>query len=301
MDIETASKSVVALRATVPDDAFTAAGLGTSREGSGVVIGNRGLVLTIGYLITEAEEVWLTTQDGKVHAAHPLAYDQETGFGLVQSLGDLGLPAVPLGKSGAAHLGDAVTLVDGLGNATRASIVARQEFAGYWEYLLEEAIFTAPAHESWGGAALLGGNGELLGIGSLRLQMIEKGQVADINMAVPIDLLPPILDDLVTRGQADRPPRPWLGVFSAESDGDVVVMNVSPDSPADKAGIQRGDIISDIRDEQVGGLADFYRKVWGLGPAGAEVPLRLVRDGRENWVRVKSADRDSFLKRPQLQ
>jgi S1-C subfamily serine protease len=301
MDIETASKSVVALRATVPDDAFTAAGLGTSREGSGVVIGARGLVLTIGYLITEAEEVWLTTQDGKVHAAHPLAYDQETGFGLVQSLGDLGLPAVPLGKSGAAHLGDAVTLVDGLGNATRASIVARQEFAGYWEYLLEEAIFTAPAHESWGGAALLGGNGELLGIGSLRLQMIEKGQVADINMAVPIDLLPPILDDLVTRGQADRPPRPWLGVFSAESDGDVVVMNVSPDSPADKAGIQRGDIISDIRDEQVGGLADFYRKVWGLGPAGAEVPLRLVRDGRENWVRVKSADRNSFLKRPQLQ
>ena len=301
MDIDTASKSVVALRATVPDDAFTAAGLGTSREGSGVVIGARGLVLTIGYLITEAEEVWLTTQDGKVHAAHPLAYDQETGFGLVQSLGDLGLPAVPLGKSGAAHLGDAVTLVDGLGNATRASIVARQEFAGYWEYLLEEAIFTAPAHESWGGAALLGGNGELLGIGSLRLQMIEKGQVADINMAVPIDLLPPILDDLVTRGQADRPPRPWLGVFSAESDGDVVVMNVSPDSPADKAGIQRGDIISDIRDEQVGGLADFYRKVWGLGPAGAEVPLRLVRDGRENWVRVKSADRNSFLKRPQLQ
>jgi len=301
MDIDTASKSVVALRATVPDDAFTAAGLGTSREGSGVVIGNRGLVLTIGYLITEADEVWLTTQDGKVHAAHPLAYDQETGFGLVQSLGDLGLPAVPLGKSGAAQLGDAVTLVDGLGRATRASIVARQEFAGYWEYLLDEAIFTAPAHESWGGAALLGSNGELLGIGSLRLQMIEKGQVADINMAVPIDLVPPILDDLVTRGQADRPPRPWLGVFSAESDGDVVVMNVSPNSPADKAGIQRGDIISDIRDEQVGGLADFYRKVWGLGPAGAEVPLRLVRDGRENWVRVKSADRNSFLKRPQLQ
>ena len=301
MDIDTASKSVVALRATVPDDAFTAAGLGTSREGSGVVIGNRGLVLTIGYLITEADEVWLTTQDGKVHAAHPLAYDQETGFGLVQSLGDLGLPAVPLGKSGAAQLGDAVTLVDGLGRATRASIVARQEFAGYWEYLLDEAIFTAPAHESWGGAALLGSNGELLGIGSLRLQMIEKGQVADINMAGPIDLLPPILDDLVTRGQADRPPRPWLGVFSAESDGDVVVMNVSPNSPADKAGIQRGDIISDIRDEQVGGLADFYRKVWGLGPAGAEVPLRLVRDGRENWVRVKSADRNSFLKRPQLQ
>mgnify|MGYP001549291432 CR=1 FL=1 len=135
----------------------------------------------------------------------------------------------------------------------------------------------------------------------LILQMVQNGAVADINMAVPINLLPPILDDLITRGAANRPPRPWLGVFSAESDGDVVVMNVSENSPADQAGLQRGDIISDIRDAEIGGLADFYRKVWDSGQAGAEVPMRIVRDGRENWVRIKSADRNAFLRRPHLQ
>ena len=301
MVIDTAMKSVVAVRANIPDDAFTAAGLGTRREGSGVVISEKGLVLTIGYLITEAEEVWLTAQDGRVIAGHALAYDQESGFGLIQALGQLDLPALPLGKSGATRLGDAVTFVDGTGNSVRASIVAKQEFAGYWEYLLEEAIFIAPAHPSWGGAGMLSPEGQLLGIGSLRLQMVQNGEVADINMVVPIDLLPPILDDLVTRGSVDRPPRPWLGVFTAESDGDVVVMNVSPNSPAARAGIKRGDIISDIRDQEIGGLADFYRKVWGSGPAGAEVPMRIVRDGRDTWVRVKSADRTTFLKRPDLQ
>ncbi len=301
MDIDLASRSVVAVRANIPEDAFTAAGLGTRREGSGVVISDKGLVLTIGYLITEAEEVWLTTQDGRTIAGHALAYDQETGFGLVQALGKLDLAPIPLGISSKVRVGDAVTFVDGTGSAVRAAVVARQEFAGYWEYLLDEAIFIAPAHASWGGAALLGSNGELLGIGSLRLQMVQDGKVADINMAVPIDLLRPILDDMVTTGQANRPPRPWLGVFSAESDGEVVVMNVSENSPAAKAGLKRGDVISDVRDAEIGGLADFYRKVWDIGSAGADIPMRIVRDGRDTWVRVKSADRTAFLRRPYLQ
>jgi S1-C subfamily serine protease len=301
MAINPNPRSVVAVRATVPEDAFTAGALGTLREGSGVVIRTDGLVLTIGYLITEAEEVWLTSHDGRVIPAHALAYDQESGFGLVQALAPLGLPAVALGDAGKARIGDAVVLADGIGQSVQARIVTKQEFAGYWEYLLEEAIFIAPAHPSWGGAGMLSPDGRLLGIGSLRLQMIQNGEVADINMVVPIDLLPPILDDLVTRGQANRPPRPWLGVFTAESDGDVVVMNVSPKSPAARAGIKRGDIISDIRDQEISGLADFYRKVWGSGPAGAEVALRIVRDGRDSWVRVKSADRSTFLKRPDLQ
>ena len=301
MDIAPSLPSVVALRATIPDDAFTAEGLGTRREGSGVVIGESGLVLTIGYLITEAEEVWLTTHDGHIVPAHALAYDQETGFGLVQALGRLDLPALEFGKSAEAKIGDPVVFADGAGRSVTAAIVAKQEFAGYWEYLLEEAIFIAPAHPSWGGAALIGADGKLLGIGSLRLQMVSNGTIADINMAVPIDLLPPILDDLVKRGRAQRPPRPWLGIFPAENDGDVVVMNVSSTGPAAEAGLQRGDIISDIRDEEVSGLADFYRKLWSSGPAGAEVPLRIVRDGRETWVRIKSADRNSFLHRPRLQ
>ncbi|MDX8541749.1 S1C family serine protease [Mesorhizobium abyssinicae] len=300
MTIDQISRSVVPVRATVPDDAFTANTLGTRREGSGVVIRDDGLVLTIGYLITEAEEVWLTDQDGRVVPAHALAYDQESGFGLVQALSPLGLPAVALGDAHKAKVGDAVTLVDGIGQSVRSHIVTKQEFAGYWEYLLDEAIFIAPAHPSWGGAALFGKDGNLLGVGSLRLQMSRAGEVADINMIVPINLLPPILDDLLTRGQVVKPPRPWLGAFSAESNGVVVVMSVTEGGPAAKAGLRQGDIISDVRDGEVDGLADFYRKLW-QNPAGSEIPLRVVRDGRETWLRVKSADRNSFLRKPHLQ
>jgi S1-C subfamily serine protease len=301
MQIDTTLRSIVAVRSSIPEDAFTASALGTLREGSGVVIRESGLVLTIGYLITEANEVWLTTHDGRVVAAHALAYDQETGFGLVQALGQLDLPALDLGDSARARLGDTAILADGVGRSIRTTIVAKQEFAGYWEYLLDEAIFTAPAHPSWGGAALIGSDGGLLGIGSLRLQMIQDGEAADINMIVPIELLSPILDDLLTLGQANRPPRPWLGVFSAESDGEVIVMSVAQGGPAARAGLRQGDRISDVGDSEVEGLADFYRKVWSSGPAGAELPMRIVRDGRDTWLRVKSADRNSFLIRPQLQ
>jgi S1-C subfamily serine protease len=301
MTIDPKLQSVVAVRATIPDDAFTAPGLGTLREGSGVVISDTGLVLTIGYLITEAEEVWLTTHDERVMPAHVMAYDQETGFGLLQALGQLNLPALEFGSSADAAIGDAVAFTDGTGNSVQSRIVAKQEFAGYWEYLLDEAIFIAPAHPSWGGAALVDAKGKLLGVGSLRVQMVHNGAVTDINMIVPIDLLPPIIDDMLKRGQVSTPPRPWLGVFSAESNGDVVVMSVSEGGPAEKAGLRRGDVISDIRDGEIESLADFYRKVWESGPAGAEVPMRIVRDGRDSWVRIKSADRTSFLRKPQLQ
>jgi S1-C subfamily serine protease len=301
MNIDPILRSIVAVRSSIPEDAFTATTLGTRREGSGVVIRESGLVLTIGYLITEAEEVWLTSNEGQVVPAHALAYDQETGFGLVQALDRLDLPTLDFGDAAETSVGDAVVLADGIGRFVQANIVAKQEFAGYWEYLLEEAIFIAPAHPSWGGAALVGADGKLLGIGSLRLQVSRNGEVADINMVVPIDLLPPVLDDLLTRGRLNKPPRPWLGAFSAESNGKVVVMSVAEGGPAAQAGMRQGDIISDVRDGEVEGLADFYRKVWASGPAGAEVPMRVVRDGRETWLRVKSADRSSFLRKPQLQ
>lgn len=301
MDISTIRRSVVAVRASVPEDAFTAGTLGTLREGSGVVISNNGLVLTIGYLLTEADEVWLTRHDGKVIAGHALAYDQETGFGLIQALGALDVPPVRFAESAAVKIGDSVTLIDGSRHAVKSRIVARQEFAGYWEYLLDDALFIAPAHPSWGGAALIDAEGRLVGIGSLRLQMSRGGEVADINMIVPIDLLAPILDDVLNTGQVNRAPRPWLGAFSAEASGGVVVMSVADHSPAQLAGLKRGDVISEIRDGEVGGLADFYRKVWDSGPAGVEIPMRVIRDGRDAWVRVKSADRNAFLQKPQLQ
>jgi S1-C subfamily serine protease len=301
MNIGPILRSVVGVRAHVPEDAFTASTLGTRREGSGVVIGDNGLVLTIGYLITEAEEIWLTTQDGRVVPAHLVGYDQATGFGVVQALDRLDLRPVEFGDAASAEIGEPVVIADGRGQTVQANIVARQEFAGYWEYLLDEAIFTAPAHPSWGGAALLNADGKLLGIGSLHLQMSQDGEVSDINMVVPIDLLPPILGDLLSRGRVDKPPRPWLGTFSAENNGRVVVMSVTEGGPAAQAGVQPGDIISEVKDAEVEGLADFYRKLWASGPAGSEVPMRIIRNGRESWLRIRSADRGDFLKRPQLQ
>lgn len=301
MDIEKTLRSIVAVRSTIPKDAFTADTLGTRREGSGVVIRENGLVLTIGYLITEADDVWLTRHDGKMVPAHALAFDQKTGFGLVQALAPLDLPALEIGDSSAAEIGDPVALADGEGEYVDAKIVAKQEFAGYWEYLLDEAIFTAPAHPSWGGAALVDDDGKLVGIGSLRLQMSKGGEIADINMAVPIDLIKPILDDLLYNGEFNQQPRPWLGAFSAETNGEVVVMSVTENGPAAKGGLKRGDVISEIRDGEVDGLADFYRKVWESGPPGAEIPMRILRDGREAWLRIKSEDRNDYLRKPQLQ
>jgi S1-C subfamily serine protease len=302
-DLDRALRSIVALQATIPEDAFTASILGTERAGSGVIIRDSGLVLTIGYLITEAESVWLTGADGRVTPGHALAYDQETGFGLVQALGKLGQPALELGKSGEAKPGDPVVLAGGgRRQSVLARIVAKQEFTGYWEYLLDEAIFTAPAHPFWGGTGLIGQDGKLLGIGSLHVQQMTEGnQQRDINMIVPIDLLPPVLDDLLTYGRVQRPARPWLGIYSAESEGRIVVADVAEQGPAAKAGLRQGDIISAVRDASVDSLGEFYRKLWACGPAGTEIPIEVVREKRSHWLRIKSADRAAFLKKPQLQ
>lgn len=301
LDIDKSLQSVVALQATVPEDSFTAETLGTERGGSGVVIRDSGLVLTIGYLIAEAETIWLTTAGGRVVPGHAVAYDQETGFGLVQALGRLDLPAMELGDSARTKVGDPVVLAGGGTRAVRAKIVSKQEFAGYWEYLIDEAIFTAPAHPMWGGAGLVGADGRLLGIGSLLLQTASRGVTQDINMVVPISLLPPILDDMLKHGRVSRPSRPWLGLFSTESNGAVVVASVDRRGPAAAAGLREGDVISDVRNLAVDGLADFYRKVWESGPAGTEIPIRVIRDKREAWLRVRSTDRRSLLKKPRLQ
>ena len=301
LDLDKSLQSIVALQATVPEDGFTAETLGTERAGSGVVIRDSGLVLTIGYLIAEAETIWLTTAGGRVVPAHALAYDQETGFGVVQALGRLDLPAMEFGDSTRAKVGDPVVLAGGGTRAVRAKIVSKQEFAGYWEYLLDEAIFTAPAHPMWGGAGLVGADGRLLGVGSLLLQTASRGVTQDINMIVPISLLPPILDDMLAHGRVSGPSRPWLGLFSTESDGAVVVASVDRRGPAAAAGLREGDVISDVRNLAVEGLADFYRKVWESGPAGTEIPVRIIRDKREAWLRIRSADRRSLLKKPRLQ
>jgi S1-C subfamily serine protease len=302
-DLDRALQAIVGLQATIPEDAFTAPTLQTERAGSGVLIREDGLVVTIGYLITEAESVWLSTADGRAVPGHALAYDQETGFGLVQALGRLDLPALELGRSSDLRTGDPVIVAGGgRRQSVRAHVIGRQEFAGHWEYLLNEAIFTAPAHPFWGGTGLIGADGRLLGIGSLHVQQVtERGTPRDINMIVPIDILKPILDDLVTLGTRSTPARPWLGMFSEENDGRITVRRVADNGPAAHAGMREGDVIWAVRDQSVTSLADFYRKVWASGSAGTEIPIEVVRDSRTVWVRVKSADRRSFLKRPRLQ
>jgi len=301
-DLDRTLSSVVGLSAIVPSDAFTAETLGTERAGNGVLIRETGLVLTIGYLITEAESVWLSLNDGRVVPGDVLAIDQETGFGLVQALSRPNVPAMPFGRSAEAEIGDRVVLAGGGGRAraVAARIAAKQEFAGYWEYLLEEAIFTAPAHPNWGGTALIGDAGELLGIGSLQLQQERGGRSDQVNMVVPIDLLPPILDDLLTRGRRATPARPWLGFFAAEMENRVAIAGVASRGPAEKAGLQPGDILLAVAGEPAQDLASLFRLIWRCGEAGAEVPLRILRGGRVADIAVHSADRQSMLKKPRL-
>jgi S1-C subfamily serine protease len=301
-DLARALDAVVLVRAVIPEDAFTAGILGTERGGYGVVIRADGLVLTIGYLLTEASTIWLTTNRGDVVGGWPLAYDQATGFGLIQPLGGLAAPWLERGSAASVAVGDPVTVIGhgGRAHALKTNIAAKREFAGYWEYVLDEALFTSPAHPQWGGAALLDGEGKLIGIGSLLIQQQVDGQQEQMNMFVPIDLIEPILDDLVNTGRSARTPRPWLGMYIQEADGNLVVGGLAPGGPAERAGVQPGDLVLGVAGTRAHGLAEFFRLVWRQGAAGVEVPLSLARAGDVLRVNVKSADRNDFLKKPDL-
>lgn len=302
-DLDEALSAVVGLRSIVPTDAFTAETLGTERLGHGVIISKQGVILTIGYLVTEAETIWIRLSDGRVVQGHVLGYDQETGFGLVQALARMDVPWLTLGDSSAIPIGTDV-VVGGTGgrtNSVAANVVAKQEFAGYWEYLLDQALFTAPSHPHWGGTAVIGPTGQLLGIGSLQVQQVDReGKSNDINMVVPINLLKPILNDLSTLGQPRKPSRPWLGLYATEIGNRIAVAGVAGKGPAKIADLRTGDIIIDVAGDQVRDLAGFFRRIWALGPAGVEVPITINRKGRLMEIRVTSADRRRFLKGPVL-
>ena len=302
-DLERALKAVVSLKTYVPADAFTANSLGTERAGSGVMIRETGLIATIGYLITEAETIWITTNDGQVVPGHALAFDQETGFGLVQALGKLEIPHLELGDSDRLKVGDQVIIAAGGGrhHSVDTRLVGRQEFAGYWEYALDDALFIAPAHPFWGGCGLIGTDGKLMGIGSLILQQgDQRGRRLDMNMVVPIGLLAPILSDLLTYGRVNRPARPWLGMYATESGDSIVIGGTADNGPAEQAGLRPGDKILTVNDEEIPDLVGLWRRVWSSGSAGAEVRLRIERDGDARRVSMRSADRTSFLKSPRL-
>ena len=293
---------MVQVRANIPEDAFTASILGTERSGNGVAIREDGLIVTIGYLITEATTIWLTTNRGDVVGGWPIVYDMQTGFGLIQPLGDLGIPWLERGSIANVAAGDTVTAIGhgGRAHAIKAQVLDKREFAGYWEYVLDEALFTAPAHPEWSGAALVDADGRLVGTGSLLVQAEVSGKTIHSNMFVPVDLLAPILDDLAKGKPIVRPSRPWLGMYTQETDGNLVVAGVAPGGPAEDAGVSAGDLVLSVAGTRARGLAEFYRMVWRLGPAGVEVPLSVARAGDVLRINVKSADRNKFLKKPDL-
>jgi len=302
-DLDRVLDSMVAVSARIPEDAFTAETLGTERAGNGVVIDDKGTVLTIGYLITEAEEVWLRANAGRLFPGTVLGYDQETGFGLIQALARLDLPYLRFGDSDRVQTGD-MLLVAGAGGRERslsATVVARQEFAGYWEYVLDNAILTSPAHPNWGGTAAVDEAGELVGIGSLHLEENrDANKDGHINMIVPINLLKPIIDDLKKFGRRNAPAKPWLGLYATEMGDHIVVVGRSQRGPARRADLKNGDILLAVGGHPVRSLASFYRRLQSHGVAGVEIPLTIQRDGKTFEVRVKSGDRTHLFKAPKL-
>ena len=301
-DLDQALDSVVGLHSLVSAKAFTAEALGTERAGNGVVIDN-GLVLTVGYLIMEADTVWIHPNKGNAIEGHVLGFDYETGLGLVQPLGRLGLAPLAFGASSDTKVGSRV-VTGGAGGRTHSlagTVIAREPFAGYWEYALDEAIFVAPAHPNWGGTALISEHGNLVGIGSLQLETSSDGNTArQANMMVPTDLLKPLLPDLLAYGRVNKPARPWLGLYATEIDDQVVVADVASKGPAAQAEFKSGDVILAVKDEAVTSLLDFYRKLWALGTAGVDVPLTLYSHGVTIDVTLKSVDRAKMMRAPKL-
>lgn len=305
-DLKAALRAVYLIRTRAPEDGFTAQSLGSERAGHAVLIDERGLLLTIGYLVVEAESVWLVDADGAAIEGHVLGADSETGFGLVQMLGRPSNKPLPIGTATDLKLGDKAILAGygGCSQAVDVEIAGRREFAGYWEYLLDNAIFTSPPHPFWGGAALIGADGSLKGIASLFVQEGahdgDEDNAREGNMVVPIDLLHGIKDDLLNHGQRMTPPRPWLGMFSAESAGKVVIAGLWSGGPAEEAGLEPGDLVLEVGGAPVTCMASMYKSIWALGPAGVTVQITIYRDKRIIEIEIESASRTDFYKKPGL-
>lgn len=307
-----AHSSVVGIRVTAAEDARSAATLGMKRSGSGVLIGPDGLILTIGYLMLEAQNIEIVTQDNKRVPARAVGYDVATGFGLLRPLLPLprasGVNAVPLGSSGALKNGEALMAVTGPqsdadGDVNMTQLISKRAFSGTWEYHIETALFTSPPVTGGGGnhsgAPLFNQQGELIGIGSL-LVADASGQNRRMpgNMFVPVDLLRPILTEMEQSGTSIQSRRPWLGLTSSDQEGRVQVIRVSKDSPAQDAGLQAGDVVLAVDDAKVATLEDFYKKLWSRSTPDSEIRLMVLQGSEIKTIVMKGQDRMQTLKKP---
>jgi len=291
-------KAIVKIRAVIPEGARTASILGTEREGHGILFDSRGYILTTGYLIIESENIEVTGPDGKKTRAALTGYDHATGFGVLQTEAPLGVEPLKLGSAAELKEGDPVLVAGhgGLEAATGARVVARREFAGYWEYILENAIYTAPPYAKFAGAALIGPDGRLLGVGSLFAQLAVPGVgLLPCNVFIPIDLLQPILEDLISVGHPTKPARPWMGINAEETHGRVFITRITEGGPAEEAGLKKDDLILKVNGRPVAGLADLYRKVWAAGSAGVNVTLGILEGVEAKEVTVHTGDRNKFV------
>jgi S1-C subfamily serine protease len=291
--------ALVKLSIRAKEGARTGATLGAEREGSGVVIDGDGLVLTIGYLILEAASILVIGPGGQTYPGTVVGFDHATGFGLVRTHRALAAHPLPLGDSDALHPLDTATIATqaSAGEPWGAAVAARRRFVGYWEYMIDSAIFTAPPRSDHSGAALIDGRGELAGIGSLWVNDVLEDDVAfPGNMFVPVNILKPILPDLIEHGRRQGPARPWVGMYTLDHEGHVVVTQVLPGSPAERAGLNRGDLILSVGDEPLGSQEEFYRRLWASGEPGTVVTLHVMQHKKVFKVPIRTGDRLEYLK-----
>ena len=297
--VEPKLEPLVSVRSHVPSEAMTAGLLGTERTGHGVRIRDDGLIVTVGYVISEADEIWIGTHDGMVAPGVVIGNDFQSGLALIKPTLPLPGPVMKLGRSRDLNVGDAVTVAGSAGvepQEVEAQVVARREFAGRWEYLLDDAIFTAPPHQHWSGAALIDLDGQLRGIGSLIIQGFEvDDEPLTVNMFVPIELILPVVDEICENGRRLAPARPWLGVLAHDEEGELTIVGVYRNCPADDAGLRPGDIVMQVDGQPIYSLAHLFRSIWSLGDAGVDVSLTILRNSKRQEVVIKSAERATFL------
>jgi S1-C subfamily serine protease len=298
-DAEELLAAVVQVKSKILPNARSLATLGPQRQGTGVLV-REGYVLTIGYLVIEAEAIEVSGADGKALPATLAAYDHASGLGLLRLVAPLAARPLPLGDSAALAERDPAMIAafGGREGLNLVHVVSRRPFSGSWEYQLDAAIYTYPAVQNWSGAALIGPRGELLGIGSLIVPDAGgPGTQSPGNLFVPVDLLKPVLEDLIARGRVAGPQRPWLGLYAEEARGRLFVTRLAPEGPAERAGLQGGDLVLAVGGEPVATLAEFYRKLWARGAAGVEVPLRVLQGLQVKEVSVRSMDRLEYYRR----